>query len=91
MPVPAAKHCANHASRPAFALCMTCRKSLCQECATQWDGIYHCASCLAVRRGENVGRSRVASWIALVAASSILLYVSARVMVWAGALLAGLF
>ena len=91
MPVPAAKVCANHASRPAFALCMTCRKPLCQECASQWDGIYHCASCLAARRGTNVRRSRAAAWIALAAASSILLYVSARVMVWAGALLAGLF
>jgi len=70
---------------------MNCRKPLCQECAAQWDGIYHCAACLTARRGATVGRSRVASWLALLAASSTLLYVSARVMVWAGALLAGLF
>lgn len=70
---------------------MSCRKALCQECATQWDGIYHCAGCLVARRGATVRRARVATWIALVAASGILLYLSAKVMVWAGALFAGLF
>lgn len=91
MPATVLRLCANHAARPAFAVCMTCRKSICQECATQWDGIYHCTTCLAARRGANVRRSRAAGWLALVAASLILLYVSAHVMVWAGALLAGLF
>lgn len=91
MPVPAMKLCANHASRPAFAVCMTCRKAICQECATQWDGIYHCTSCLAARRGATVRSSRAAGWLGLIAASLVLLYVSARVMVWAGALIAGLF
>lgn len=91
MPVPAKRSCANHGDRAAFAVCMTCRKAVCQECATQWDGIYHCTSCLAARRGATVRRSRVAGWIGIIGASLVLLYVSAHAMVWAGALLAGLF
>ena len=41
-----------HPARPAFAVCMSCAKPLCQECATQWDGIWHCAKCLAAKRGS---------------------------------------
>src|SRR5438094_331428 len=53
-----ARLCVHHPARPAFAVCMTCRKPICQECATQWDGIYHCTTCLAARRGATVRRSR---------------------------------
>jgi hypothetical protein len=91
MVTPAARLCVHHPARPAFAVCMTCRKPVCQECATQWDGIYHCTSCLAARRGPRVRRSRVGGWISVAAASAILLYLSARLMVWAGALIAGMF
>ncbi len=83
--------CTIHLERPAFARCMSCAKMLCQECATQWEGIWHCAACLAVRRGKTVARSPLGSWISVVAVSLILLYLGARVMVWAGALIAGLF
>lgn len=88
---PAARFCVHHPARPAFAVCMTCRKPVCQECATQWDGIYHCTGCLAARRGTRVRRSRLAGWLSAAAASAILLYLSARLMVWASALIAGLF
>ena len=91
MATPAARFCVHHPARPAFAVCMTCRKPVCQECATQWDGIYHCTTCLAARRGATVRRSRAAGWISVAAASVLLLYLSARLMVWAGALIAGLF
>jgi hypothetical protein len=70
---------------------MKCRKPLCQECATQWDGIYHCALCLTTRRGTTASGRRWTGWLMLVAAALILLYVSAHTMVWAGALIAGLF
>lgn len=70
---------------------MTCKRTICQECATQWDGIYHCAPCLAARRNEDVQRSSVLGWVALAAASLAILFFSARVMVWAGALISGMF
>jgi len=88
---PTAQRCSFHETRPAFARCMSCSKMLCQECATQWDGIWHCAACLAARRGTKRERSRVVSWISVVAVSILLLYLGARVMVWTGAVIAGLF
>ena len=87
----AAQRCSVHDQRPAFARCMTCAKTLCQECATQWDGIWHCAACLAAKRGPKVERSPVFAWLGVVAVSLFLLYAGARIMVWAGAVIAGLF
>ena len=84
------RKCAFHPQRPAFAHCMTCAKVLCQECATQWDGIWHCAACLAAKRGSTVRRVPLLGWVAVIAASLLILFCSARVMVWTGALLAGL-
>ena len=90
--MPAAlQRCSFHDARPAFARCMSCSKMLCQECATQWDGIWHCAECLAHKREARRGRAPVFSWISVVAASLLLLYLGARVMVWTGAVIAGLF
>ena len=86
-----ARWCVFHEERPAYAVCMSCAKTLCQECATQWDGIWHCAKCLAAKRGSTKIASHFGGWISLVFSSLLLLYVSARVMVWAGALLSGMF
>jgi hypothetical protein len=83
--------CAIHADRPAFARCMACAKMLCQECATQWDGIWHCSTCLGARRGTRTERSPAASWIGVALVSLTFLYLGARVMVWTSALIAGLF
>jgi hypothetical protein len=85
------QRCAVHQQRPGFARCMTCSKTLCQECATQWDGIWHCAACLGARRTAQVERSRVPAWIGVVMLSLLLLYCGARLMVWTGAVIAGLF
>ncbi len=87
----AAKLCRSHPERPAFAVCMKCRKPLCQECATQWDGIFHCAQCLGMKRGTARPGPQVAGWLSLTAGSLFLLYVSAKTLVWAGALIAGFF
>jgi hypothetical protein len=90
MTSPSTQRCAHHPQRQAFALCMSCRKSLCQECATQWDGIWHCAACLAAKRRATKTRSRAFGWISAAVAALLLLFLSARVLVWAGALIAGL-
>jgi hypothetical protein len=70
---------------------MACQTALCQECATQWDGIWHCTRCLAARRGTDVRSSSRAAWLLLGAAAALLLLAGERLMVWSGALLAGLF
>ena len=82
--------CAFHDQRPAFAVCMSCAKLLCQECASQWDGIWHCSPCLAAKRAAVRGQSHAGGWIAVAAVSILLLAVCANVMVRVGALLAGL-
>jgi hypothetical protein len=70
---------------------MACSKMLCQECATQWDGIWYCATCLGSKRGAVVQRSPFFSWIGVVTLSLLMLFAGARVMVWTAALIAGLF
>jgi hypothetical protein len=70
---------------------MACSKMLCQECATQWDAIWYCASCLGSKRGAAVQRSPIFSWIAVVTLSLLMLFAGARVMVWTAALMAELF
>lgn len=91
MPANPLARCHQHPTRPPFARCMSCAKMLCQECATQWEGIWHCAACLGAKRGARVQRPAKASTAGVVVLSLILLYCSARVMVWTGALIAGLF
>lgn len=88
--VPSTQRCAVHEQRPAFARCMNCAKTLCQECATQWDGIWHCAACLATKRSAKVERSPILSWFAVIVLSLTLLFLGARLMVWISAVLAGL-
>ena len=70
---------------------MTCAKMLCQECATQWDGIWHCAACLGSRRGAVVQKSQLFGWVSVVTLSLVMLFAGARVMVWMAAMIAGLF
>ena len=70
---------------------MSCSKMLCQECATQWDGIWHCAACLGRKRGATVQRSPFFGWVAVVTLSLLMLFTGARVMVWTAALIAGFF
>ncbi|MCU1350503.1 MAG: hypothetical protein JWO56_3533 [Acidobacteria bacterium] len=90
MPSPPARQCAHHPGRAAYAICMSCKSSICQECATQWDGIWHCTRCLSAKRVATVERPSRAGWILLAAASLLLLILSERLMVWTGALIAGL-
>jgi hypothetical protein len=80
------KTCIRHPSRAGFALCMSCRQVVCQECATTWDGINYCRVCLAAKsaRAKDRGRLRTALNVATVAAASVVLAAAAaRSMVWA--------
>ena len=91
MSTPFSSSCANHAGRSASALCLTCRRSLCQECATTWDGINYCANCLRGRRKETAHSKAIGGWISLGVASGLLFYLLGAIMVWLGALITGLF
>jgi hypothetical protein len=84
------QHCANHADRAASALCVDCRKSICQECATQWDGINYCVHCLS-RRGRGAAtRRHPFSWIFLLFSAFVLYWLAVKTMLWVGGVVTGL-
>jgi hypothetical protein len=92
MPSPAlATRCHNHPDRPAAALCVGCGKPVCASCSTRWEGMHHCASCLAVRRTAAGDRRAAAATLAmaLLAAAAAVAVTFLRAV--AGALLARLF
>ena len=84
-----AKWCARHPDRPGAAVCMACGAVVCQECTTTWEGINHCAACLA-RRGRSEPRRTtglgVVSWAL---ACLVLLVLAAELAVSTGLLLVG--
>ena len=41
--------CHYHPERPGLGICVECRRVICRECTTQFEGINRCASCLARR------------------------------------------
>ncbi len=80
--------CANHPGRYGHALCMACRKTVCQECATHWEGINYCVACLKGLRQASKPRGSVLGWALLGTAALALFYAAFKAMVWGTVLLA---
>ena len=83
--------CANHPDRPGAALCMTCRKVVCQECATPWEGINYCVDCLAARRTSERRRAGSPVWVLWAAAAAGLFWLTTHLRVWAIVILSQIF
>jgi hypothetical protein len=66
---------------------MTCRKTVCQECATEWDGVYYCSPCLGKQRKGSGARSPVWGWILVTLAAAALFAVGPKLLVWGATLL----
>ena len=66
---------------------MTCKKTLCQECATDWDGIYYRSGCLGMRRTGARSGAPVVAWILVLLASAALLAAGPPLLVWSATLL----
>ncbi len=81
-----ASTCAHHPERLAHALCMSCHRAVCQECATTWEGINYCAPCLSRRRRSTRTGTPWAGWLLVLGAAAGLFWVVTRLMVWAGVL-----
>ncbi len=79
--------CAFHQDRPGRAVCMACRRVVCEECATEWEGIHHCPACLAARSRQAAPR-RSAGIPLLGLLSAGLLFANAHLWVWGSLLLA---
>lgn len=90
MPPPATSaRCFNHPERPALAVCVDCRRPICQACSTQWEGIHCCVDCLAKRRSAVTARGGTLRFAALVLGALALLSGATVLRAWIGAVLAG--
>ena len=83
--------CANHPTRPGRALCMQCRKTVCLECSTQWDGVNYCVNCLKTIREAQRERGSFFAWAFMLLSIAGLAVLGSVLMVWSSALLARMF
>ena len=67
---------------------MSCRKTVCLECSTQWDGVNYCVSCLSEKRASHDDKGSVLAWLSMLLLIAILAVAGSFAMVWSGALLA---
>lgn len=83
--------CFNHPDRPALAICVDCRRPICQACSTLWEGIHCCVDCLAKRRAGVPERSSALRLAALTLGTLALLAIATILRSWIGAVMAGIF
>lgn len=70
--------CHHHADRMGVGICVECRRVICHECTTQFEGINRCSDCLAARLRALSRSERVAEW----GAGTIALAVLGFALVW---------
>ena len=66
---------------------MSCHKDVCGECATEWDGITDCVTCLAARRQAERRRSPLFGALLVAATAALWGALTVELMVWCGAML----
>lgn len=54
--------CHYHPERTGLGICVECRRVICRECTTQFEGINRCASCLDKRRQALRGQAERREW-----------------------------
>ncbi|XXF76001.1 hypothetical protein P2318_23470 [Myxococcaceae bacterium GXIMD 01537] len=54
--------CHYHPERAGLGVCVECRRVICRECTTQFEGINRCASCLARRLQSLEGPVARSEW-----------------------------
>lgn len=78
----AVQRCAYHPERVGQALCMRCRRVVCQECALTWDGVNHCRQCLEARRTEARPGRTWPRWVRWAALTSALFVATGWALAW---------
>jgi len=78
-----AQTCAHHPERLGFALCMSCRRVVCEECATTWGGVNHCRPCLERLRASAERRTPILTWAFFGVVCLFLFVLCGQAMVWA--------
>lgn len=81
-------HCFSHPDRSALAICVSCRKPVCQSCSTLWEGMHHCTACLALRRATASQRGTGVRAVFMVLLTLALLALATILRGWIGAILA---
>jgi hypothetical protein len=54
--------CHYHPERTGLGICVECRRVICRECTTQFEGINRCASCLGKRLQALEGPAERRDW-----------------------------
>jgi hypothetical protein len=54
--------CHYHPERTGLGICVECRRVICRECTTQFEGINRCASCLEKRLKALEGPAERREW-----------------------------
>jgi hypothetical protein len=54
--------CHYHPERAGLGICVECRRVICRECTTQFEGINRCASCLQKRLKALEGPETRSDW-----------------------------
>jgi hypothetical protein len=54
--------CHYHPERAGLGICVECRRVICRECTTQFEGINRCASCLQKRLKALEGPEGRSDW-----------------------------
>lgn len=86
----ARQSCAEHPDRHSFAICMSCRKVLCQECTTPWEGINYCRGCVATLAATPLRRSGPIPLILMIVFGAAMAVALVRLIVGVGVYLAGM-
>jgi hypothetical protein len=75
--------CHYHPERAGLGICVECRRVICRECTTQFEGINRCASCLEKRLKALEGPAERREW----SVGHVLLALIGAAVVYGGVLL----
>jgi hypothetical protein len=54
--------CHHHGDRMGVGVCVECRRVICHECTTQFEGINRCSECLGRRLQALAAAEQVSEW-----------------------------
>lgn len=75
--------CHYHPERTGLGVCVECRRVICRECTTQFEGINRCARCLEQRLQALKGPAERREW----SVGNVLLALVGAVVLYGGILL----
>ena len=71
-------HCFRHLERAGVGICVECRRVICTECTTQFEGINRCSGCLEQRLHQTRSLATRREWTV----GNVLLALTGMGLVW---------